>query len=254
MPMAVEILIALGLLGLLLAALELGYRFGFRVTRSDAADARAGGGGQIGTVQAAVLGLLGLLLGFSFAGAAARFIERQDLITVESNAIGTAYLRADLLDEPYKSELRAALKTYTEHRLEVSQRLRTGIDVADLAAVDELHGRIWKAASAGVSAKPDMMLGVLPPVNDVIDVHATRLNAGRKHLPTLVMGLLVACSAIALAMIGYGCGVGARRRAPLTVPLALLIGTTLWITIDFDHPRGGLMQLNDTPLRTLRFE
>ena len=70
----------------------------------------------------------------------------------------------------------------------------------------------------------------------------------------LVMGLLVACSLLAIAVIGYGCGLGGDRRAPLTVPLAILIATALWITIDLDHPRAGLMQLSDAPLEALEFE
>ena len=98
------------------------------------------------------------------------------------------------------------------------------------------------------------MLAVLAPVNEVIDLHATRLAAARKRLPPLVMGLLIACCVLAVGVIGYGCGLGGRRRAPLTVSLALLIGASVWITIDLDHPRAGLMQLSDAPLKALRFE
>ena len=98
------------------------------------------------------------------------------------------------------------------------------------------------------------MLPVLAPVNEVIDLHATRLAAARKRLPRLVMGLLIACCVVAVGVIGYGCGLGGRRRAPLTVSLALLIGVSVWITIDLDHPRAGLMQLSDAPLKALRFE
>ena len=99
-----------------------------------------------------------------------------------------------------------------------------------------------------------LMLGVLPPINDVIDLHSTRIAAGRKHLPGLVVGLLIACSLLALAVIGYGGGIGGHRRAPLTVSLTLLIGLSLWITIDLDHPRAGLLRLSDDPLRALRFD
>lgn len=242
-----DLSIALGLLGLMLVSLEAGFRTGRRARQ----DEKAGAGGEVGAVQGAVLGLLGLLLAFSFAGAGGRFLERQDLIVEEANAIGTAFLRADLLDEPHRSELRAALKRYTEHRLQASATLRKGLDPSVHSEVARLHDRIWSAAIAGVAARPASTLGVLPPVNQVIDLHATRLAAGRKHLPSLVLGLLIACSALAVGVIGYGCGMGRRRRAALTVSLAVLISTGLWITIDLDHPRAGFLQLSDAPLEAL---
>ncbi len=245
-----DLSIAIGLFGLLLFSLEAGFRTGHRAFE----EGDAGSGPQVGAIQGAVLGLLGLLLAFSFAAAGGRFLERQDLIVQEANAIGTAFLRADLLDEPHRSELRAALKRYTEHRIQVSATLRKGLDPSALSEVARLHARIWSAAIAGVAARPASTLAVLPPVNQVIDLHATRLAAGRKHLPSLVLGLLIACSALAVGVIGYGCGMGGRRRAPLTVSLAVLIGTGLWITIDLDHPRSGLMQLSDAPLQALKLD
>jgi hypothetical protein len=247
-PVVEDVSIAIGLLLALVLALELGFRAG----REHGAQSEAGGG-QVGAIQGAVLGLLGLLLAFSFAAAGSRFLERQDLIVDEANAIGTAYLRADLLDAVHGGELREALKRYTEQRLAISRDMRTRLTAAALAEVDRLHERIWNAAVAGVAERPAAMLGVLPPVNEVIDLHSTRLAAGRKHLPALVLVLLIASSLLSVAVMGYGCGLGGERRAPLTVALTLLIATSLWITIDLDHPRGGLIQLSDAPLQSLPF-
>jgi hypothetical protein len=241
---------AVALFASLFLSFEIGFRFGKRASRR--ADARAVG--QVGAIQGATLGLLGLLLGFSFAAAGSRFLERQDLIVEEANAIGTAWLRADLLDEPHRSDLRAALKLYNEQRLEMSKGLRTGLGPEAAAEVERLQARIWAAASAGVAAKPAVMIGVLPPVNEVIDLHATRVAASHKHLPVLVMGLLIACSMLAVTDIGYGCGTSGKRHASMTVPLAVVIGTALWITIDLDQPRAGLIQLNDAPLQNLKLE
>jgi len=249
-PIITDLSVGFGLVLTLLAALEAGFRTGRRTAARRPPDS----GAQIGAIQGAVLGLLGLLLAFSFSAAGSRFLERQDLIVQEANAIGTAYLRADLLAEPHRTDLRAALKRYTEHRLEVSRGLRTGFGAAELAEIERLHANIWAAARAGVAVTPAAMMGVLPPVNEVIDLHSTRLAASRKHLPPLVMGLLIACSLLAAADIGYGCGLAGRRNAPMTVSLVLLIGTALWITIDLDHPRAGFMQLSDAPLESLKFD
>lgn len=245
-----DVLVAAGLFGLLLVSLEAGFRTGRRARR----DQDPGESSQVGAIQGAVLGLLGLLLAFSFGAAGTRFLERQDLIVQEANAIGTAFLRADLLGEPERSELRAALERYTEHRLAATKNLRSGLPPETRAEIDRLHARIWSAAIAGVTARPASQLAVLAPVNEVIDLHATRIAAARKHLPPLVMGLLIVCSALAVGVIGYGCGLGGGRRTPLTVALAVLIATGLWVTIDLDHPRAGLIRLSDAPLEDLRFD
>ena len=250
-PWVMELSIAIGLLAVLLGALEAGFRAGCRKALTPAG---AGANSQIGAIQGAILGLLGLLLAFSFAAAGTRFLERQDLITAEANAIGTASLRADLLDPPHRSELRAALRDYTKRRIEVSKRVRFVIDPADAAEFAQMHVRIWSAARAGVEAKPAAMLAVLNPVNEVIDLHTTRLAAGRKHLPMPVLGLLVVCSALATAITGYSSGIADRERSPLSAPLAVLIMAALWITIDLDYPRIGLLQLNDAPLEELTFD
>ncbi len=248
-PIFEDVAVGVGLLVLLLAALEAGFRLGRRAS----ADADPRAAGQVGAVQGAMLGLLGLLLAFSFAAAGSRFIEKQDLIVTEANAIGTASLRADLLDEPHRSELRAALKNYTDYRVELSARLGARIDPDAFEEVERQHERIWGVALAGVTARPASTMGVLNPVNEVIDLHSTRMAAGKKHVPAVVMALLISCSVLAIAVMGYGSGMGGRRRAPLTVSLAVLISAALWITIDLDHPRAGLLQLNDGPLKQLRF-
>lgn len=245
-----EILIAAGLLFILLTVVEIGFRIG-RGRKIDA-DPRAGA--QIGAVQGAALGLLALLLGFSFAAAGTRFLERQDLITTEANAIGTAYLRADMLDEPFRSNLRTALKQYTDHRIQVSAALRHGLPPETLNEIDAHHKKIWKAASDGANAKPASMIVVLPPVNEVIDIHSLRLAAGKKHVPPIVLSLLFGSSVLSLGVMGYTGGVTGRRHAILHGILAFLIGITLWTIIDLDYSRLGLLQLSDAPLKAIKFD
>lgn len=249
-PAFFDVLVAIALVAFMLGALELGFRFGRRSVLHRDAPA----GGQVGAIQGALLGLLGLLLGFSFAAAGARFLERQDLITTEANAIGTAYLRAELLTEPHRTALRDTLRDYTHHRVQAAKRVRDGLGAADHAAVAAFHTRMWIAARDGVAQQPDYAEVVLPAVNDVIDLHTTRLAAGAKHLPLVVMSLLIAASVLSIGVIGFGVGLGGSRRLPLTAPLAIVIGVALWVTIDLDHPRAGLLQLNDAPLENLVFD
>jgi hypothetical protein len=93
---------------------------------------------------------------------------------------------------------------------------------------------------------------LLTAINELIDVHTLRVHAAKKRVPWLVMLLLVMCSLLSMGMIGYGCGLEDRRRALLTLSLAMLIGSSLWITYDLDHPRRGLLRLSDEALRELK--
>ncbi len=242
-----EILIAGALLAVPFVALECGFRIGQRASKAREAIS----GSLAGPIQGATLGLLGLLLGFSFAGAAGRFMERQDQIIREANAIGTASLRAELLDAPHRDALRAALREYVSHRVQATEQIRFNPTAEVLAEVDEKLRFIWDFARQGVEAKPSVGVLVLNPVNEVIDLHAMRVATGRKHLPALVLVLLVVSSIVAIGMIGYACGTAKKRAHAMTLPLALLISVALWTIIDLDYPRIGLIQLDDRPLLEL---
>ncbi len=245
--MALQAGIPIGLLLILAVGLEAGYRIGLRPGSREAQAA-----GQVGAIQGAMLGLLGLLLGFSFAGAAGRYIERQDLILTEANAIGTAYLRADLLEAAHRSALREALTRYVEHRIRVSRAFTFSISEDAVAQVSKLHSQMWEAAVSGVAARPHATMAVLPPVNEVIDLHSSRVAAADKHAPALVLGLLAVCAVLSMGVIGYSCGLSRRRALMMTVPLVLLIGTALWTTIDLDYGRVGLIRISDAPLEQLQ--
>lgn len=240
LEIAVVVLLLAGLVG----GFEAGFRLGCHATQRLGSAA----GSQIGGVQGAILGLLGLLLGFSFSGASGRFMERQDLIIRDASAISSASERADFLDEPFRSTLRRQLSESVDLRIDAAnahadarrERLR------DLKA---LHQRMWQTVVTGVAARPASMFVVVPAVGEVTDMPLRRVGASLKHLPELVLGILVACSVIGMGVIGYGCGLFRQRNLALTIPLALLICASLWAIIDLDNPRSGLIRLEDDPLR-----
>lgn len=239
--------IPLGIIAALLAAVETGYRFGLRRMRTFPADQKI----DTGAIQGAMLGVLGMLLGFSFAGAASRFIERQDLIDREANAIGTAYLRADLLNKDDAAELKAALLSYLDHRLVIARSVQFALspEYAKKASAD--HARIWAAACKGIENKPATINIVVGAVTEVLDLHDFRVAAGRKHLPGLVLTLLSICSVLTLSVMGYASALGRHRNTLMISVIAILISAALWTTIDMDWTRIGLVRVSDQALYDL---
>ncbi|MBL9136369.1 MAG: hypothetical protein JNK85_10900 [Verrucomicrobiales bacterium] len=241
------VVIAALLLGGLLAALEISFRLGRRAKQRSGDDKA-----QMGTIQAAVLGLLGLLLGFSFAGAAGRMEQRQGLVVAEANAIGTAFLRADLLPVATRGSLKALLFSYTQNRVRLHEEMDSRRYASIRAEAEALHNQIWAAALRGVEASPQNTMAIVPAINEVIDLHLARLDARMRHLPGLVVGLLVVSSLIAVGTVGYGCGLAGRRNPAFTTALALLVASVLWVVIDLDYPRVGVIRMNQDAMLELQ--
>lgn len=245
-----QIFIAVAIFGGLAAVLDAGFRVGRVAAGRKKSDNT--GSAQVGPIQGAVLGLVGLLLGFSFAGAASRFADRQDLITKEANAIGTAYLRADLLDAPDRAALQAALRQYVAVRLELFYEFDFGKAETLAATMSREHSVIWSAAIRGVESKPSVMMGILPSINEVIDLHTVHSVAVRRHHPPVVLALLIICSMTAIGAIGYGCGLAGKRHLSVSGAMTMLIAATLWTIIDMDYPRVGLIKMSPAPIEALK--
>lgn len=245
-PGLFEVAIGAALIVGMILSVEVGFRLGWRRRQGHSEVP------QFATVQGAVLGLLALLLGFSFSGATSRFIERQDILVSEANAIGTAYLRADLLPPEHRDALRRELSEYIDDRIQLFEQSGTEHAPDTARRLHAHQTQMWAAAMRGIEAKPAVMLGVLPPLNDVFDLLSTRDALVGRHLPMLVLGLLIACAAVALGTIGYGSGLAGRRNTVAAGALALLIATALWVTIDLDYPKRGLVRIGSDPLLAAR--
>ena len=148
----------------MIGCLEVGYRWGQRRARK--ADPQEG----VAAIDAAVFALLGLLLGFSFAAAASRLEARRELIVQEANAIGTAYLRLDLLPDAARPDLRQLFREYLDTRLGVYQKLPDiGAASAELASAAKIQQRIWSQAVAASRSDPTTAKLLLPAVNEMIE-------------------------------------------------------------------------------------
>jgi hypothetical protein len=165
------VLLAAVLFAILLGLVELGRRRGRRRIAAD--PERAG----VGVVEGALFTLLGLLIAFTFSGAASRFDWRRDLVVREANAIGTAYLRLDLLPAEVQPALRAKFREYLRARLDAYRAMPDQVAAGRaLARASTLQDEIWSLAVAGARPEPASRLVVLPALNEMFDIMTT---AGR---------------------------------------------------------------------------
>ena len=198
-------LLALGVFIGMVILQEVGRRVGHRRLVRDPEGARAG----VGAIDGAVFGLLGLLIAFTFSGAAARFDTRRQLVVEEANAIGTAYLRLDVLPHEAQPALRDTFRRYVEARLEAYRKLPDlAAAKAELARATVLQGEIWAqavAACRAASPQPAAML-LLPALNAMIDITTTRTMAGQMHPPAIIFAMLIVLALTGALLAGVGMG------------------------------------------------
>jgi hypothetical protein len=239
----VEVMVAMGLVAGVGITHEIGFLLGSLAGSADEAFDR-----QVGLVRTSTAALVAFLIGFAFSGAASRFIDRQDIVVKEANALGTGYLRADIIADPQRGELKAALKEYTADRVMLlSHEGREQIDPL-LAKVSGLHQRMWRAAINATKDRAPLMALVLPPINEVIDLHSTHLAMARRHLPIPIMAVLLGTAAIGVGMIGFGNGRVGRRFSALDAVYGAVLVAALWMTIDLDYPAIGIIRVSNLPL------
>ena len=236
---------------ILTVTIRLGCHFGLRKQ----AGINDAGRSQFASIQGAVLGLLALLLGFTFAMTVSRFDARKQLVLEEANAIGTAFLRAQLLPEPNRSEIAGLLRRYVDVRLLFYE---AGIDEKKLRETNDQSERIqrqlWSQATAVAKLdKRAVTTGLfIQTLNEVIDLHAKRITAMQNHVPESIILLLCLVAILSLGLTGYGCGLAGQRHVIVTTTMAILIVAVIYLIIDLDRPRRGLIKVSQKSMIDLR--
>ncbi len=230
-------------LALIVAAGEIGHWLGRRATDH--------GGENVTTLKSAILGLLALMIGFTFAMAQTRFELRREAVLNEANAIGTTALRARLLPAPHNTESLKLLRDYVKIRLSITQRVPSPAELkAAIEASNAIQEALWSQARA-VAAKSDAMVPTglfIQALNDLIDNQAKRIAAARSSVPNIVLLALYATAAIAIGYACYGRALGGRHwRAAVYVAGALTAGVILLIQ-DLDRPSAGFISVSQQPM------
>jgi hypothetical protein len=238
-------LLTISLVGLaaILAAIEIGRWLGVHIGDQD--------DDNVSTLEAAAIGLLALMVGFTFAMSLSRFEARRDAILAEANAIGTTALRARLLPEPHRKEVLELLRNYVKVRLELTQHPTTRADLA--AAIEKsnvLQEELWQQAEAMLAIDKNVVpTGLfIQTLNEMIDDQAKRLAALRNRVPNVVQLALFAVAIIASGFAGYATGVNKRRsRFPVYV-MGLLVGGVILLILDLDRPGAGFIEVSQQPM------
>jgi len=204
---------------------------------------------DVGTVLAAILTLLGLLIGFTFSMAVSRYDQRKNYEAEEANAIGTEYVRAELLPEADAAKVRRLLKDYTDQRV-LFYTTWSEIKLQEInARAAQLQTELWSSVKTGVKTIPPPMVGLmLQGMNDVINREGYTQAAWRNRIPVAAWTLMVTIAIISSVLIGYSL----RRRDTLSfliLPLAVSISFVL--IADIDSPRGGAIRVHPQNLQVL---
>jgi hypothetical protein len=207
-----------------------------------------------GVVQAALLSLVGLVLAFGLAMAVGRYETRRAAVVDDANAIGTAYLRAQTLQEPARSQSLPLYIQYTDASIALSGAV-PGSAAARRAIVAEsaLQRQLWRLAGQALAAQPTQSAPRLyaESLNEMIDMQTTRVSALNNRVPAAILLIEVIGAAIALGLMALYLAMFSRGVIAVVLAAGLLT-LLLFVTFDLDRPARGLITIPKTPLVSLR--
>jgi len=247
-----SIVITMVLFGLIVVMNEVGFRAGRYVQGNTDTEIKA----LTGSIQASVLGLLALLLGFTFNMSMQRYDARSMALIDEVNSIGTAMLRMELIPERFHQPASDAFDEYIEQRVAVGQ-----VDLTEREErrgynqrIAELQGELWALATAAAEEDPrPITTGAFSTaLTQLIDAQGKRHALLQMHVPEVVLILLFIVFIASGGILGYSAGLSGKRViGPITL-VALLISLIVFIIIDLDRPKRGLIQVDQSYMIELR--
>lgn len=207
-----------------------------------------------GILQGALLGVVGLILAFGLTLAVGRYEDRRAATVAEANAIGTTYLRAQLIAEPARSKSLELLRRYTDLALAISKEVPNSTDMKRTTAAEGiLQRQLWRLAGQALAAQPVASGARLyvDSLNTTIDQQSVRLSSVNNRVPGAVLGLEVIGAAIALGLLALHISILGRGLVPV-LAAAGLVTLLLLVTFDLDRPTRGVIKVPSTPLQAVR--
>ena len=205
----------------------------------------------VGSTVAAALALLGLLTAFTFGAAQERFDIRQKLVVQEANAIDVAYLRAQLVQDPWRTTLGRELLQYAEVRARFpGPDWRLGRHSAIEQESEALRGEIWREVQGAVRASPTSTVNapVVQSMNEMFDLDLSRQAARENRVPATVLRTLALYAMAAAVLMGLAAHADLRYRLVSTVVL-LLLTLAFCLILDLDRPNSGSILIDQSPVK-----
>jgi hypothetical protein len=233
---------------------EIGLHFGRRLDPETGADVRP----QLSVVVGSILGLFALLLAFTFNAAAGFYGDRRDAVLHHANAIGTAYLRADLIDGPARDQLATLLRDYVDELALIAEPISRSTQQAELSAIqarlESLRAGMWEIAIAEAEARPTPISGlIVQSLNETFDLEAERVQYGmRTFLPLGLWLMLMFVGAVGLLSAGFQAGLRSQRRNGLSLAMVASYALVLMLIADLDDPARGLLRTSQAPILDLQ--
>jgi hypothetical protein len=205
----------------------------------------------LSTLAAPSIGLLALMIGFTFAMALSRADARRSAVLSEANAIGTAALRGRMLPEPYSSTVAPLFKEYATLRVrDKGDTFGSSTTTDAIRRSLAIQESLWSAGMEAAAADPHVVPSGLfiQALNTMIDVHEERLTAGRSQVPSMVFVMLEGIAIVAFSFAGYGWQLANTHcRAGLWI-MAVMMGSVIMLVADLDRPQVGFITVDQQPL------
>jgi hypothetical protein len=236
----------IGVMLVVLLSVEAGYRMGrFRGGRVHEMET------PVGEMVAATLALLAFILAFTFGLAASRFDAKRQLLVDEANAVGTTYLRAEMLPER-RDDIRALLRDYVDVRIDAA---KPGKLAEATRRSEDLQNRLWALTVPLALKNPNSIIVGLfvQSLNEVIDLHTKRLTAAlRNRIPFAIWAALYGISIFSFAAMGYHSGMTGTTRSLVIVVVALAFSVVIVLIADLDRSQEGSLTVSQQALVDLR--
>ena len=238
--------LALLVFGVVLGATALGASLGHRVRHLSESLSE-----PFGVLQAALLGVVGLILAFGLSLALSRYEDRRAAVVDEANTIGTTYLRAQTLAEPVRSRSLKLLVAYAGSAIRLSEYVPgSATETAITDYEDRLQRRLWALSGQALDAEPIASAPRLyvETLNEMIDAQTTRIAALNNQVPTAVVLLEILGASVALGLLSAYLALVGRGLAGVLLA-SVLVATLLLVTLDLDRPTRGPIEVPDTAIK-----
>ncbi|MCP4578373.1 MAG: hypothetical protein GY846_19040 [Deltaproteobacteria bacterium] len=241
-------LLYFGITLFILLSFEIGFRIGKHTLARSAKDVS----GALGPMVGGVLGMLAFILAFTFSMVASHHDHRKQNVLDDANAINTAYLRADLVEEPHKTEIKRLLKEYVDVRL-LREPDKESVEKLMIRSA-ELHNLIWAQALSASKETPGANIGLLiRSINNMFDMHEKRLTTAiRNRIPERIWITLFIISSLTMITLGVQVSISRGRRLVAVIPLALAFAALATIIVDLDRPLGGVITVGQEAMIDLQ--